>query len=87
YSASRGRRVMGNGQKGKPFFTLCVPILQAFHGTTLSRNISITVPHNIEKRCISSPLENLREIAFVDSLHPDYSCSSVKNKTKYVATG
>ncbi|MDJ1178356.1 hypothetical protein PJF56_05730 [Roseofilum sp. BLCC_M91] len=36
---------------GKPFFTLCVPILQAFHGTTLSRNISITVPHNIEKRC------------------------------------
>ncbi|MDJ1178679.1 hypothetical protein PJF56_07380 [Roseofilum sp. BLCC_M91] len=42
---------------GKPFFTLCVPILQAFHGTTLSRNISITVPHNIEKRCIDRLLE------------------------------
>ncbi|MBP0013512.1 MAG: DUF86 domain-containing protein [Roseofilum sp. SBFL] len=29
-----------------------MPILPAFHGKALSRKISITVPHNIEKCCI-----------------------------------
>jgi|GEM_PF-4998030 len=47
-----------------------MPILPAFHGKALSRKISITVPHHIEKCCIlrRETILNSAEVIYNDKI-------------------